>query len=212
MSIRHLAIASLLVAGSAAQAQVIFTDNFNADRLGLNKTTFVGGWTVGNGSVDVIGAGPAFEPGAGPGQSGNATNYNYLPGNGNYIDLDGSSSDAGMFSKSLTLTAGTTYVASFQLAGSQRNFTESVTATFGTASTGFTYTQLTPFTTSTLTFTPTTTGSYLLWFGEPGTGGNNEGLLLDNVSVTAVPEPSTYALMLAGIGAVGFLARRRDRA
>jgi hypothetical protein len=34
---------------------------------------------------------------------------------------------------------------------------------------------------------------------------------LDNVSVTAVPEPSTYVLMLAGLGFVGFVARRRQR-
>lgn len=32
---------------------------------------------------------------------------------------------------------------------------------------------------------------------------------LDNVSVNAVPEPETYAMMLAGLGALGFLARRR---
>ena len=32
---------------------------------------------------------------------------------------------------------------------------------------------------------------------------------LDNVSVTAVPEPQTYALMLAGLGVMGFLVRRR---
>ena len=30
-----------------------------------------------------------------------------------------------------------------------------------------------------------------------------------NFSVTAVPEPETYALMLAGLGVVGFIARRR---
>ncbi len=30
-----------------------------------------------------------------------------------------------------------------------------------------------------------------------------------NFTVTAVPEPETYALMLAGLGAMGFIARRR---
>ena len=31
------------------------------------------------------------------------------------------------------------------------------------------------------------------------------------LSVTPVPEPETYALMLAGLGAVGFIARRRRK-
>jgi hypothetical protein len=31
----------------------------------------------------------------------------------------------------------------------------------------------------------------------------------DGLNVTAVPEPETYALMLAGLGAIGFVARRR---
>jgi len=35
------------------------------------------------------------------------------------------------------------------------------------------------------------------------------GTSLDNVSVAAVPEPSTYALMFGGLAAIGFIARRR---
>ncbi len=51
---------------------------------------------------------------------------------------------------------------------------------------------------------------WLRWTDVNNTG-NDHGLAIDNVSfsVTAVPEPGTYALMLAGLGAVGFLARRR---
>ena len=33
----------------------------------------------------------------------------------------------------------------------------------------------------------------------------------DLVTVSAVPEPGTYAMLLAGLGAVGFVARRRQR-
>ena len=49
---------------------------------------------------------------------------------------------------------------------------------------------------------------------EKNDAGNDHGLAIDNVSLTvmttAVPEPSTYALLLAGLCAVGFVARRRQ--
>jgi hypothetical protein len=49
-----------------------------------------------------------------------------------------------------------------------------------------------------------------LKFADAGTP-NTYGGSLDNVSlVAAVPEPETYALMLAGLGVVGFMARRRQ--
>ena len=35
------------------------------------------------------------------------------------------------------------------------------------------------------------------------------GIYNGAISVTVVPEPETYAMMLAGLGALGFLARRR---
>ena len=39
----------------------------------------------------------------------------------------------------------------------------------------------------------------------------NQGqFALDNINISAVPEPSTYMLMLAGLGAIGMLSRRRS--
>ena len=53
-------------------------------------------------------------------------------------------------------------------------------------------------------------------FTKVGIGGLDEngaskGFDLDAVSITAVPEPSTYALMLAGLGVIGWLGRRQRR-
>lgn len=50
---------------------------------------------------------------------------------------------------------------------------------------------------------------WLRWI-ENNDPGNDHGLAIDNfnLSVTAVPEPETYALLLAGLGALGLMASR----
>lgn len=57
-----------------------------------------------------------------------------------------------------------------------------------------------------------TTGStlWVRWF-ENNDAYNDHGLAIDNfsLSVTAVPEPKNYAMLLAGLGVMGFIARRR---
>jgi len=54
-------------------------------------------------------------------------------------------------------------------------------------------------------------GSMDLFFRATGPN-DSYGGSLDNISVTAVPEPETLALMLAGLGLVGAVARRRNAA
>jgi PEP-CTERM motif len=52
---------------------------------------------------------------------------------------------------------------------------------------------------------------WLRWTDRNDTG-NDHGLAIDNFTfnVSAVPEPGTLAMLLAGLGAVGFIARRRN--
>jgi len=63
-------------------------------------------------------------------------------------------------------------------------------------------------------FTPNTSGAYNLTFAGGGSAGDNADGLLDNVlltSVSAAPEPATWAMMLLGFGAAGYSMRRSGR-
>ena len=64
-----------------------------------------------------------------------------------------------------------------------------------------------PFTTHTYSFTTATAGNLVFTDSGPS---NQQGNLLDNVSLTAVPEPASWAMMIVGLFGLGAALRRRN--
>ena len=84
-----LALGAVVLAfGSAAQAVPVFADSFDANVLGLNAVPT--GWSVSDGTVDIIG------------NNFSGTSFDLLPGHGAYIDLDGSTANSGLLFTTLT--------------------------------------------------------------------------------------------------------------
>ena len=152
------------------------------------------GWSVTDGTVDLNGAGG---------------NYDFLPGNESYVDLDGSSFVSGLFSNHVNLAGGTTYLLSFDLAGSHRGTrADTVHVGFGSATASCMLDSMDAFSTYALSFTPATNGSY--GFSYLDVSGDNRELFLDNVSVTVIPEPATSAMLLAGLGVLDCWVRLKN--
>ncbi len=176
---------------SSASAAPIFFDNFDAS--GPPTVNWNGGtdWNVTSGSVDLIGNG--F--------------FDFLPGNGLYVDLDGTTNSAGLFSTNMLFAPGS-YIVTFSLAGSQRGSSETVTVSLGDWSTTISNIPSNqPFTVYTFTITTTTTGPLSF----QNAGGDNVGALLDNVSVSFVPEPISLVIF-GGLMVGGLAAVRRRKA
>lgn len=196
-----LASASLALCSTAANAAIVFQDNFDAEALELNAS--LDNWDVTAGSVDVIGN-PGF--------------FDFLPGNGRYLDMDGTTFAAGtIFTKTtFSFLAGITYTLSFDLAGNRQGagaadivpgFDRIVAAIDGNILTAHAWWEQ-PFATYTLTFTPGASFSSKISF--QAFGADNQGPLLDNVVLSAVPLPP--AVWLLGSALLGLIAVGRRRA
>jgi hypothetical protein len=193
------AATALLAAAPNAGAALLLLDTFDSEALKLNQTTFAN-WNVTSGSVDLIGV-PRF--------------FNFYPGNGRYVDLDGSTHHTGQLSSKQSFAAGT-YTLEFDLGGNDRGHAPKTTEiTLGSFSEQITLSSgagLNPFS---VTFT--TTGGNLV-FTELGAGpSDNVGNVLDDVSlvsdvpVSGIPELTTWAMMIIGFGGVALQIRRQDR-
>lgn len=188
------ALAITLLASLPVAAAPLFSDNFgssDSDILNWNGTP---NWNVTTGSVDLIGAGGTFD---------------LIPWNDKYVDLDGSTSQPGLFVTVMTFAPGS-YLVQFALGGSHRSSTETVTVSLGNWSETFALNANDPF--ALISRTITTTGGTLRFQNGVDTS-PNVGALLDNVSVSeaVVPEPATLAVF-GGIALAGAFGYRRRKA
>lgn len=196
-----MAACLILFTMSAAQATIIFSDNFDVENNGSGSLNYFGfqNWTVSNGSVDLIGPGL----------------FDLLPGNGFYVDMDGSTGDAGKLTttNSFARAAGT-YQLSFELAGNQRARSQEevmIQVNMGSlVNESISLGTFDPFTYFAFEFTLASATSVSLSF--EGVGNDNVGMLLDDVVLeslesTSAPEP--LSLLLMGLGLAGLSLRRK---
>ena len=193
-----IAAAALALAGAAhAAGPNLVADGTFAGLAGsfttVNSGGSIGAWTVGGNSVDWIGS------------------YWTSPV-GQSIDLDGNA--PGAISQTLTGLAAGEYTVTFDLSGNPDggdatklvdvslggSAAQQVSFTTGTSS-GMTWA------TETLTFN-VAAGDQTLSFVSADVGGPY-GAAIADVSVTAVPEPASLGLLLAGLGMIGVMSSRR---
>jgi hypothetical protein len=175
------------------------------------STTAINGWNIANDSLIWINT--TTPPGFGglTNSPGNASTF--------FLDLTGTHDD-GVFAgvtQTVATTPGATYSLTFDLgSATQWGIPDGITASAAGTSHTFTSTDALATTdtweSETFNFTASGTSTLISLMGASG----EQYVGLDNVdleqtSVGAVPEPSTWAMMILGFCGVGFMAYRRKQ-
>ncbi len=186
---KRQALISSFAFGSAQAATVSsLSDSFDSVPSQTNYTSF-SNWDVSNGTVDAI-------------QVGNPWGLNCVTGG--CVDLDGSTGNAGDLTSKDGFSAGQ-YTLSFDLSGNQRNSaSDGLTVKFGDYEYTFNLASNAVWTTFLISSVNVNEGDKLSFMHA---GGDNIGIMLDNVSVSAVPIPAAAFLFAPAL--LGFMGLRR---
>lgn len=210
--IKQIALASVLMTGAAtsASAAIVTNGSFESGLTGWNVIN-LSGTTPGIGITTVVTDG-----------STDSTGYNdavpsYDLGHAAFFVDD--NAVQGLW-QNVSLVGGTQYTLSFGLFGTESGdnnqfgfaFSDTVLRFWDIPTLDVNTNLDVPvgaWKTFNYNFTPTTTGNYVLNFGFLSGHTPAKDVLLDGVSIAAVPEPATWGMMIAGLGLVGFAMRRR---
>ena len=217
-------------AANAAQTKILFSDDFDAETPRLGETSSLGKWGV-IGEIDVIDgannvvgvtcAGRCIDLSGTSGSAVgfvNATPFNMAGGRRVTVSFQISGNQRNADTVFFTMNAGQQNTNSdwqdfvWNLDFTQREGDGSVINTqFGSAFLMLPVAGADPFRTFGFSFTPSVNSVMQFNIGnlEPGINGP----LLDNVLITqaggAVPEPTSWAMLITGFGLTGAAARRR---
>jgi hypothetical protein len=190
-------ILAILCMSSVSFAQVVFEDDFDAENGSTGQLNYTGfaNWTVSDGFVDLMGNG--F--------------HDFYPGSGLFVELDGSGSDAAVFTSSAIAVSPGTYLLQFDLGiNNAGSLIESMNVTLG-GDYAETFDETDAglpanFNLISRQIQVTSAGNVAIVFDHAG--GDNFGLIIDNVSLARiVPEPTSVVLL--GLCSLGILVRRR---
>ncbi len=199
MNLRLPLIGAIALAVVPAFASINFSDDFNAENGGVGQLNFYGlsNWDVTRGSVDLI-----PDP-----------NYDFYPGNGLYLDLDGSTGEGGRIESKQTfdIHTGDSVSFSFDWGNNPGNGGNDNDADvyFGSYLITHLHTNDANMPLTHFSIGGISPGEYSGKLIFDMAGGDNQGIILDNVCLhsQAVPEPASYAVF--GLGILGLVVRRK---
>lgn len=192
-------LASAALAAPAHAVELITNGSFEAPAIPANSfltrdtaTQGIPSWTIVSGNVDIVNSflGSTAADGA------------------NWLDLVGSTD--GTITQSFNTVLNKIYTLTFQYGHNDLGGAASRTASYSVGALAGSVTHTGPgFNYNSLSATFLGTGGLTtLTFANVG-GSDNAGIALDAVSVSAIPEPATWALMIMGFGVVGGAMRIR---